>query len=199
MPASDLGSEGLAMSSYYPSPSGVYTKMLTTSDTFLAKTGGHVGIGTTNPSGVLDVKGTGDVLFNTSGSVGIGTTSPVAALDVTGSVKIGSGGQPCDSTHRGMLESYINAGTSRLRYCDGANWGNLVIAPQIVSQTFTGNTGTVFCPLGTHAISGAWNASDSDDIDGSYPDVDPATGRSGWTVINDLGVLSPWQVYALCL
>jgi len=205
MTAGELGSETLTLSTFYPAPSGVYTKMITTSDTFLATTSGHVGIGTTLPIGVLDVKGTGDVLFNTSGNVGIGTTSPVATLDVAGSVKIGSGGQPCDSTHRGMLETYLNAGVHRLRYCDGVAWKNLTLVPQIVSNTFTGNIGTVFCPLGTQAISGGWNGWYFEKIVASHLDVNPATGQTGWTVNNDenvthcSGALCQWQLYVLCL
>ncbi|MFA4889762.1 MAG: hypothetical protein WC628_09360 [Candidatus Omnitrophota bacterium] len=43
---------------------------------------GNVGIGTTNPLGLLQVSGTGNVIFNQSGNVGIGTTSPIKKLSI---------------------------------------------------------------------------------------------------------------------
>lgn len=55
--ASELGSENVTMSTYYPAPSGVYTQMLTTQNTFLARDGGRVGIGTGSPTQKLDVAG----------------------------------------------------------------------------------------------------------------------------------------------
>ncbi|MCX5797456.1 MAG: hypothetical protein NTY77_18345 [Elusimicrobia bacterium] len=51
----ELGSENVTLSTYYPAPSGVYSKMITTQDTFLATTGGKVGVGTTSPKATLDV------------------------------------------------------------------------------------------------------------------------------------------------
>jgi hypothetical protein len=53
-----LGSESVTMTTYYPSPSGVYTSMLTTGNTWLATQGSsNVGIGTTSPQARLDVSG----------------------------------------------------------------------------------------------------------------------------------------------
>ncbi|MBI2790147.1 MAG: hypothetical protein HYX59_15860 [Elusimicrobia bacterium] len=60
----DLSSESVTLSTYYPAPSGVYTNMITTGDTFLARDGGaatRVGIGTTAPTQKLTVIGNVDV------------------------------------------------------------------------------------------------------------------------------------------
>ncbi len=66
--------EDVTVTTYYPSPRGIYKQIQTTDDTFLATQGGGVGIGTTAPStGKLVVLG---------GNVGIGTSSPGAALHV---------------------------------------------------------------------------------------------------------------------
>jgi hypothetical protein len=51
----ELGSENVTLSTYYPAPSGVYNQMITTGNTYLATTGGNVGIGTTNPQAALYV------------------------------------------------------------------------------------------------------------------------------------------------
>ena len=59
--AGELGSESVTLTTYYPAPSGVYTQMITTGQTLLARDGGSVGIGTSSPPGnpvnKLDVNG----------------------------------------------------------------------------------------------------------------------------------------------
>ncbi|MBI5597653.1 MAG: hypothetical protein HY928_16310 [Elusimicrobia bacterium] len=70
-----LSTEQLTMTTYYPSPYGVYDQMRATNNTFLAYTGGSVGVGTTAPPGGVkfNVAGAG----NTSqfdGRVGVGGT-----------------------------------------------------------------------------------------------------------------------------
>ena len=47
-----------------------------------------VGIGTQNPIGILQVDGTGDIIFNQTGNVGIGTTAPANTLNVIGATNI---------------------------------------------------------------------------------------------------------------
>ena len=47
--------EDLTITTYYPSPRGVYQELRTTNNAFLATQGGAVGIGTTNPAGILEV------------------------------------------------------------------------------------------------------------------------------------------------
>ena len=51
--------EDITLTTYYPSPRGVYQELTTTSNTLLATQGGSVGIGmTTAPTDKLDVNGT---------------------------------------------------------------------------------------------------------------------------------------------
>ncbi len=54
-----LHSENLTVTSFYPSPSGIYKKLVTTDDAKLARDAGRVGIrtGTREPAGMLDVGG----------------------------------------------------------------------------------------------------------------------------------------------
>lgn len=50
--AAELGSESVTLSTYYPAPSGVYTQMITTGNTYLARDQGNVGVGTKSPQGL---------------------------------------------------------------------------------------------------------------------------------------------------
>jgi hypothetical protein len=52
-----LSSESVTIATTYPAPSGVYTNMITTGNTWLARDGGAVGVGTPNPLATLDVRG----------------------------------------------------------------------------------------------------------------------------------------------
>jgi hypothetical protein len=73
-----LASENVTLSTYYPAPSGVYSQMITTGNTFLARDGGVVDVGTSAPqSGTTKLAVMG-------GDVGIETVSPQAPLDVNG-------------------------------------------------------------------------------------------------------------------
>lgn len=74
--APELGSESVTLTTYYPAPSGVYTQMITTGNTFLARDGGTLGIGTSVALGA------GDKVAIMGGNVGIGTTDPAASLDI---------------------------------------------------------------------------------------------------------------------
>ncbi len=84
----DLNSESVTLSTYYPAPSGVYTQMITTGNTFLARDGGSVGIGTTAPGQKLSVVGNAYV----SGRVGVGVPAPTQALDVAGTIHVSAVG-----------------------------------------------------------------------------------------------------------
>jgi hypothetical protein len=71
---SEVASESVTLTTYYPAPSGVYTQMIVTGNTYLARDSGDVGIGTANPVAPLDVSNT------TNGSGGYmhlaGATAP---------------------------------------------------------------------------------------------------------------------------
>ncbi len=103
----ELNSESVTLSTYYPAPSGVYTNMITTGNTFLARDGGagtRVGIGTIAPGAKLAVSGTMSVgaayaatvppadSMIVSGKIGVGMTNPTQAIDVVGNIHINAVG-----------------------------------------------------------------------------------------------------------
>ncbi|NNN07003.1 MAG: hypothetical protein HKL90_13990 [Elusimicrobia bacterium] len=49
--ASELASESVSLTTYYPAPSGVYTQLIGTSNTYMARDAGYLAIGTTVNSG----------------------------------------------------------------------------------------------------------------------------------------------------
>lgn len=58
--------EDVTVSTYYPSPKGVYQQLSTTGQTVLATGGGSVGIGTAAPGATLDVNGNCNVVGPTT-------------------------------------------------------------------------------------------------------------------------------------
>jgi len=82
----DLSSESVTLATYFPAPSGVYTNMITTGGTRLARDGGSAAIGDniTDAATCVPQPACAARLKVMNGYVGIGTTSPVAALEVVG-------------------------------------------------------------------------------------------------------------------
>lgn len=76
----ELSTEQLTMTTYYPSPYGVYDQMRSQNDTYLAYTGGRVGIGTVSPSGTAKMDVRGNALIDNI-SVGHSNT-PTARIDL---------------------------------------------------------------------------------------------------------------------
>jgi len=101
--AGELNSESVMLTTYYPAPSGIYTRLIATDNTLLARDVGFVGIRTSVTGSILSVKGNmslGTYSANAapanglivSGQVGMGTATPetTAALHVVGSLQIGN-------------------------------------------------------------------------------------------------------------
>jgi len=139
----ELGSENVTLSTYYPAPSGVYTKMITTGSTFLATSGGsnYVGIGTTNPGVPLDITNT-----QTVGIRYVKTGSQDARIQVgdptqTWSIASGWGGGTAGDF------SIVQEGVSGNRLYISHTSGNVGIG--------TSNPSARFQVQGTQVISGS--------------------------------------------
>src|SRR5437016_1241369 len=74
--APELNSESVSLTTYYPSPSGIYAQMITTQQTMLARDGGNVAVGTTNVLSKLNV----------NGSISAGTYTGTASPDTNGMI-----------------------------------------------------------------------------------------------------------------
>ena len=110
-PVAELGSETVTLTPYYPAPSGVYTRMITTDNTFLARDTGRVGIGTTDAStGKLTIlsSGTGwtdgislrytgstnrfQIIHDSPGRMGVGyNAGALVGFHSNGGMSVGSG------------------------------------------------------------------------------------------------------------
>lgn len=82
--AGEVASENLSLATYYPSPTGVYTSMLTTAQTYLARDGRGVTIGSSQ-----GVQGT-TRLAVMGGALGINTRAPALDVGVEGNIGFGS-------------------------------------------------------------------------------------------------------------
>ncbi|MBI3548356.1 MAG: hypothetical protein HY078_04805 [Elusimicrobia bacterium] len=75
-----LASESMTLTTYYPSPSGIYRLLTSTQRTILARDSGNVGVGTNAPGAKLDVAG--DV--NAEGALSIGQLASDPAVAKNG-------------------------------------------------------------------------------------------------------------------
>jgi|GEM_PF-2524119 len=76
--APELASESVSLTTYYPAPSGVYAQLISTNNTWLARDGGYLDVGTSV------VPGAGTEMAVMGGRVGIGLTAPANELQVKG-------------------------------------------------------------------------------------------------------------------
>ena len=113
--AAELGSENVTLTTYYPAPSGVYSRMITTGNTYLATQGGAVIIGTA---------GTNNGPLTVNGPVTLG--SEVLTLGAASGSQAGITlyNQQVGANQATNLRYYIN----RLAvWGDNNNWGGLSI------------------------------------------------------------------------
>lgn len=83
--AGELASENVTLTTYYPAPSGMYTQMIVTGNTWLARNGGNVGIGTgaAAVNARLDVAGQANIQKLLTTGNNIYSTADPKAADIT--------------------------------------------------------------------------------------------------------------------
>lgn len=118
--AGDLASESVTLTTYYPAPSGVYTQMITTDNTWLARDTAAAGVSV----GTTQTVQAGDKMIVMGGNVGIGTTDPNNTLQITG-------------TGGGTIDLLVNG---RIQTGDGGNAGGIWLSNG--NNMFVGQNGT---------------------------------------------------------
>ncbi|MDD5304361.1 MAG: hypothetical protein PHS14_14785 [Elusimicrobia bacterium] len=189
----DLNSESVTLSTYYPAPSGVYTNMITTGNTFLARDGGagtKVGIGTTGPGAKLAVSGSmsvgagyagtvppADALI-VSGKLGIGIAAPAQALDIAGNINLASGGSGNGYIHINAsgcdaLPTTAVAGTNPL--CAAGRYATFTPGVYIEGTSFQNNPSPfLVAPNGVTRIYRAWGTWGANQVEMPLGAVDTA-------------------------
>lgn len=110
--AGELQSENVTLTTYYPAPSGVYTQMITTANTFLARDGGYILAGPLPTSPAVPAS-----KFNVNGGIGIGNTSfivnaaPANGMIVQGNVGIGTSAPTVNEEVAGIIHAHDNGTT----------------------------------------------------------------------------------------
>lgn len=104
-----LHAETFSLTTYYPSPSGVYTDLTVTSGTVLAGNGGQVTIGRAGAAGNLSVNGSATLSGN---------------MAVAGYIRPGTSGvvSTCNNANTGALR--YNTDTAKLEVCNGSAWAS---------------------------------------------------------------------------
>ncbi|MFA6317336.1 MAG: hypothetical protein WC943_07950 [Elusimicrobiota bacterium] len=121
-------SESLTMTSYYPSPAGIYRRLTTAARTILARD---------------------------EGEVGIGTTSPQSKLDVAGGVRIGGDAAACSAAKAGTQR--YNAAAGQMEFCNGTAWmraqGRMATGEVCVPYGGAGTGGSVVVDLTAYGFT----------------------------------------------
>ena len=157
----------ITLTTYYPSPRGVYRELRTTDNTYLATQGGNVGIGTTGPltkfhvsngaSGFTGGGFTQQVRVENNGDVGIGLYTPTANNVIIGQAT------PLDQTsayiqfngpNRYMSFHTVN-GAERMRIDNSGNVGIGTTGPSDKLEALSGN-GSYIKSAATQSGSANW-------------------------------------------
>jgi hypothetical protein len=137
--------DSLTITTYYPSPQGVYSEAIIAN---------RLAVGDVNGDGQytpldMAVDNSGNAIpgsLTVAGKVGIGTITPNANLDVNGSVKI-SDDPVCDANKIGAIRYHDD----KLQFCDGADFKDVgavakyaIIADEKIAGTHGGASTTTW-------------------------------------------------------
>lgn len=175
----DLNSESVTLSTYYPAPSGVYTNMITTGNTYLARDGQTVMVGAGTALSKLGVNGSMSVgtyattaapanSLIVSGRIGVGVPAPTQALEVAGSLRISSVGCLVADVTQGVV-------------CGGSWYATFTPGFYIEGWSYQNRGGAVIVEAGAGQTSTQVRG------------LNPATGAEGWmTLKKDDSVTRIW-------
>jgi len=181
--APELASESVSLTTYYPAPSGVYTQIIGTSNSYMARDTGVLDVGTSAAQSGLTK------LAVIGGPAGFGTTAPTSEVTV-----VGGGGGNVDLLVNGRIQTGDGGGaggvwldnpgtmfvgqdgTSLGLFTSGAGWAEVMAQDGTVQ--FSQNIGVRgYSPTG--GLPGGW-AGGVHTFD-MYAEGTVATGTSGST------------------
>lgn len=136
----ELESESVTLSTYYPAPSGVYTQMITTGNTYLSRDGGNTGVGTTAPVAKMHILGSSqntlsldspaypELTFRTGGTVT--TPGPIRAYNAIATSADGYFSAGVPAAHAAVNDwIFRNEGGGSIK------WGHSSIADMQLDQS----------------------------------------------------------------
>jgi hypothetical protein len=113
---SALCQEDITLTTYYPSPHGVYqelrSKRMAIGDNYINSNYGW----SSTAANPIDA----DADLVVEGNIGVGTIAPNTKLDVDGEIKAGNTGLACSGTIAGALR--YNNTDNQIEYCNGNSW-----------------------------------------------------------------------------
>jgi hypothetical protein len=176
-----VGSETLSLVANFPSPIGIYNRLVSTGQTILAREGGRVGIGTGAPRATLEING--DTRVQTDVVVGGG-------VSLGGALGLASLGAPPTGGSAGQL--YYDSSARQIREHTGSSWRQMHANPasyviQNTVQASPGQVVTATCTKGSITGGGCQILNSSQvginsDIAASYPEMACGTYRAtGWS------------------
>lgn len=169
--ATEVASESVTLTTYYPAPSGVYAQMITTGNTYLARDGGNVGIGTAAPGYKLDDTGN----FHAAGAAQLDSSLNVNAGATIGTTLTVNGAGIYNRFGSQLVETSANDWT-RWNQSQGATNGNAMY------QSLSLGTGGLTVGTWINQPSGNIYATGHQFDGGTY--VNGAGGTCGWTSFN---------------
>ncbi|MDE2492099.1 MAG: hypothetical protein KGM24_14720 [Elusimicrobia bacterium] len=183
--AGSLASEDVTLSTYYPAPSGVYSKLVTTAGAYLARDSGKVGIGTATPSSELEVKGAGstNVDLTVNGRIQTGDASANGGvwLSNANNMFVGQNG-----TNVGFWTA--GAGFNALQVAQNGNVGIGTTSPA-ASLQISGGSGRGYLFI-DNTNTGCFEKDESGDVwnsacpGGDYITSQPGIFIEGWSYYN---------------
>ncbi|PIR19274.1 MAG: hypothetical protein COV48_02905 [Elusimicrobia bacterium CG11_big_fil_rev_8_21_14_0_20_64_6] len=138
--AEELGADSVTLTTYYPAPSGVYTNMITTGDTYLARDGGNVIVGGTASAGPNAITANKKIWFGTGGSYNV----DIAGVAVLGHTDVGGLNVKGNMFMNGSLAAI--GGGAYSYWCSGST--NPCPCTVLGVHTYNPLTGLTACPAG---------------------------------------------------